>query len=61
LKRLAKHGKDDKITLLNQIILDPFMASFTTGDAALTLGRIFIGMKLDEYHFELTKLRNGLI
>jgi DNA modification methylase len=34
-----------KLTLPNQIVLDPFMGSGTTGIAALSLGRQFIGIE----------------
>ncbi len=37
----------------NQIILDPFMGSGSTGDAALTLNRKFIGIEKDEKYFDI--------
>lgn len=41
----------------NQTILDPFMGSGTTGDAALSLGRNFIGIEKELKFFEMTKNR----
>ncbi len=46
-------------TNANQIILDPFMGSGTTGEASLLLGRKFIGIENDENFFEITKKRLG--
>ena len=33
-------------------VLDPFMGSGTTGEAAVKLGREFYGMEIDPEHFE---------
>lgn len=41
----------------NQIILDPFMGSGTTGEAALLLKRNFIGIEKEESFFEMSKKR----
>lgn len=41
----------------NQIILDPFMGSGTTGVAALELERKFIGIELDEKYYKIASER----
>jgi DNA modification methylase len=41
----------------NDVILDPFMGSGTTGIACLNTGRKFIGCELDEKYFEIAKNR----
>lgn len=41
----------------NQIILDPFMGSGTTGVACRNLNRNFIGIELDEKYFKIAKNR----
>lgn len=44
----------------NQLILDPFMGSGTTGVAALNLGRDFIGIEYEKKYFEMASNRiNG--
>jgi site-specific DNA-methyltransferase (adenine-specific) len=40
-------------SLRNQIILDPFMGSGTTGVAAVQMGRKFIGAELDAKYFDI--------
>lgn len=44
----------------NDIILDPFMGSGTTGIAAINLKRRFIGIEFDKNHFEFAKERFNL-
>ena len=41
----------------NQVILDPFMGSGTTGIAALELGRKFIGIEKEINFFEISENR----
>lgn len=41
----------------NQLILDPFMGSGTTGVAAIELGRNFIGIEKEKKYFEMAKRR----
>ena len=41
----------------NQIILDPFMGSGSTGEAALSLDRYFIGIEYEEEYFNMAKKR----
>ena len=41
----------------NDIILDPFMGSGTTGVAALLEDRHFMGIEKDEYYFKIAKSR----
>ncbi len=39
------------------IILDPFMGSGSTGEAALSLGRNFIGVEMNDEYFEMAQKR----
>ena len=39
------------LTVENQIIVDPFMGSGTTGIAAIKLNRKFIGIEIDKAHY----------
>ena len=41
----------------DDIILDPFMGSGTTGIAAVKNGRKFIGIELDKEYFNITTKR----
>ena len=41
----------------NQLIMDPFMGSGTTGVAALELNRKFIGIEINQDYFEIAKKR----
>lgn len=41
----------------NDLVIDPFCGSGTTGVACASLGRRFIGIDLDQKHIELAKLR----
>ncbi|WP_202820554.1 MULTISPECIES: DNA (cytosine-5-)-methyltransferase [Glaesserella] len=41
----------------NELILDPFMGSGTTGVAAVMLGRKFIGVELSETYFDIASKR----
>ena len=42
---------------VGDVVLDPFMGSGSTGEAALNLGRKFIGYEIDPDYFEVTKNR----
>ncbi|HSF49636.1 MAG TPA: DNA methyltransferase [Nitrososphaeraceae archaeon] len=44
------------LTLENQTVLDPMMATGTTGIAALKLNRKFIGIEKDSHMFEMAKI-----
>lgn len=41
----------------NDLIIDPFMGSGTTGVAALNLNRKFIGVEISEDYFNIAKKR----
>lgn len=57
-KSLALMGEIIKIhTNSNDIILDPFMGSGSTGVAAVMGNRYFIGIEKDENYFEIAKNR----
>jgi DNA modification methylase len=46
-----------RLTVENQIVLDPMMGSGTTGAAALKLKRKFIGLEIDADKFEIARSR----
>ena len=46
-----------KLTIESQIVLDPLMGSGTTGIAALTLGRRFIGIEKEQGKFKIAEER----
>ena len=46
-----------ELTEEQEIILDPFAGSFSTGEAAIITNRKFIGYELDEKYFEIGKNR----
>jgi len=66
-KKFGKHPTQKPVELLrrivlastneNDVILDPFTGSSTTGIAAASLGRKFVGMDKDENFLELSKKR----
>jgi site-specific DNA-methyltransferase (adenine-specific) len=68
-KQHGKHPTQKPVALLERIIdactdddalvLDPFCGSGTTGVAATSKGRRFVGIDLDENYLELTKKRLG--
>ena len=41
----------------NDLVLDPFMGSGSTGEAALSMGRKFIGIEFEKDFFEMTSKR----
>ena len=43
----------NKVSLDNELILDPFMGSGTTGVACVELGRRFIGIEINEKYFDV--------
>lgn len=66
-KRHGKHPTQKPLRLLERIVtlctnpgdkvLDPFCGSGTTGVAAITLGRHFVGLEQDSMYVELAKKR----
>ncbi len=49
------------VSFENQIVLDPFMGSGSTGVACLQLNRKFLGFELDENYFNISEKRLGEI
>ena len=45
------------LTVENQIIVDPFMGSGTTGISALSLNRKFVGIEIDKERFEIARAK----
>ncbi len=45
------------VSFNNQIILDPFMGSGSTGIACLNNNRSFIGFELDKHYFDIAGKR----
>ena len=45
------------ITPLNGVVLDPFMGSGSTGEAAMKEGFRFIGMEMSEEYFSIARER----
>lgn len=43
----------DVATVKDQLVLDPFMGSGTTGVACMNLGRKFIGVEIEEKYFDI--------
>lgn len=41
----------------SDLVMDPFLGSGTTGKMALSLGRKFVGIEIDEAYFEIAKAR----
>ena len=66
-RKLGKHPTQKPIALMehfisllsneNEIVLDPFMGSGSTGVAALLKNRRFIGIELDQQYFQLASQR----
>lgn len=47
----------EAVTPLDGVVLDPFMGSGTTGEAAQSIGRGFIGIELDEPYMAIAQAR----
>ena len=45
----------------NEVVLDPFMGSGTTGVAALELNRDFIGVELEKEYYNIAKNRMNIL
>jgi ParB-like chromosome segregation protein Spo0J len=53
--QIEAHHVISRLTVENQIVLDPMMGSGTTGSAALQLKRKFIGIEINPQTFEIAK------
>lgn len=47
----------EELTNENDLILDPFMGSASTGEACINTNRKFVGIELDETYFKIAKER----
>lgn len=66
-KRFGKHPTQKPVKIIshfirllsneNDVVLDPFMGSGTTGVCSIKMQRKFIGIDLDETYYELSKIR----
>lgn len=66
-RKLGKHPTQKPLALTehfikilsnpNDVVLDPFMGSGTTGVASVKLGRYFLGVELNEEYFKLSQNR----
>ena len=45
---------------LGDVVLDPFAGSFTTSAVAVRLGRVGIGIELNEEYYEIGLRRSGI-
>lgn len=47
----------DHLSIPNDVVIDPFMGSGSTGVAAVSRNRQFIGIELDKSYYELSRIR----
>ena len=55
LERIIKASSNE-----GDIVLDPFSGSFTTSSVAVRLGRIAVGIDINEEYFEIGLRRTGI-